>query len=131
MKIDPLVQIENMRKENEELKKQHSLVKEQIHFKNETRLDMLAKDVEMASSTISEKLCMGFQKILEEDKIMETILFSFGVQVGEQDKEFQPTIPQTLVDDIVVTQEPTVEAEQEEEKQSTSQQEHIYDDVVT
>jgi len=42
---------------------------------------------------------------------MEIVIVSVGVQVGKQDKEFQPAIPQEPTDDIVVTQEPTIEAE--------------------
>lgn len=56
MKIIPLIQIKNLRKENEELEKQLSLVKEQLHFKNETRFDMLVEAIEMTSSTILEKI---------------------------------------------------------------------------
>ena len=65
-KISPLVQIENMRKENEGLKKKLSLVKEKFHLKNETRLDMLVEAIERASSNIWEKNCKGCQQILEK-----------------------------------------------------------------
>lgn len=73
MKIDPLIHIENMRKESEELNKQLSLVKEQLHFKNKTGLYMLEKVVEMTSSTISKEICKRCQQIFEEAKMMETI----------------------------------------------------------
>lgn len=75
MKIDALIKIKNSRKENEELKKKISLVKEQLHFKNETGLDMLVGAIEMASSSVSEKLCKGFQKTLTKIKSWIMLLF--------------------------------------------------------
>lgn len=65
------------------------MVKEQIHFKNETGLDIYRNDI----IYYLKKNCKGCQKFFEDSKIKETAIVSVGVQVGVHDKEFQPTNP--------------------------------------